>query len=82
MKEIKPKVYVKWMDHYSHWNDWADIKDVQKHREDPACETLGFLVYEDENEVRISPTIDTENHCRHVMCILKKLIVERVEFDI
>ena len=75
-KRTKPNVaasslvLVEWLDALAQ-GEWHEPK-----REDLHCKTVGFLVYEDEQQIELAGTI-TDGMCNNSITIPKQMIVKR-----
>lgn len=75
-KRTKPNVVssslvlVEWLDALAQ-GEWHEPK-----REDLHCKTVGFLVYEDEQQIELAGTI-TDGMCNNSITIPKQMIVKR-----
>ena len=63
-------VSVEWLDALAQ-GEWHEPK-----REDLHCKTVGFLVYEDEQQIELAGTI-TDGMCNNSITIPKQMIVKR-----
>ncbi len=67
-----PMVRVRWLDAHSHtpsgWNIVDKLPDIEKVRFD--CVTVGFLIDENKELLRIAMTITDDNHPKVVLDIL------------
>jgi hypothetical protein len=63
-------VLVEWLDALAQ-GEWHEAK-----REDLQCKTVGFVVYEDEQQIELAGTI-TEGMCNNSITIPKQMIVKR-----
>ena len=63
-------VLVEWLDALAQ-GEWHEPK-----REDLHCKTVGFVVYEDEQQIELAGTI-TEGMCNNSITIPKQMIVKR-----
>jgi len=79
-KYRKDLVLVVWKDHYSGDEKWTRIKDHNQKVEDVLCETVGYLLYEDDEIMTVALTITNDETMFYSVCILKKVIVERIDF--
>jgi hypothetical protein len=75
-KRTKPNVassslvLVEWLDALAQ-GEWHEPK-----REDLHCKTIGFVVYEDEQQIELAGTI-TDGMCNNSITIPKQMIVKR-----
>lgn len=75
-KRTKPNVatsslvVVEWLDALAQ-GEWHEPK-----REDLQCKTVGFVVYEDDQQIELAGTI-TEGMCNNSITIPKQMIVKR-----
>ena len=75
-KRTKPNVVssslvlVEWLDALAQ-GEWHEPK-----REDLQCKTVGFVVYEDEQQIELAGTI-TDGMCNNSITIPKQMIVKR-----
>jgi len=75
-KRTKPNVaasslvIVEWLDALAQ-GEWHEPK-----REDLQCKTVGFVVYEDEQQIELAGTI-TDGMCNNSITIPKQMIVKR-----
>ena len=63
-------VLVEWLDALAQ-GEWHEAK-----REDLQCKTVGFVVYEDDQQIELAGTI-TEGMCNNSITIPKQMIVKR-----
>jgi hypothetical protein len=63
-------VLVEWLDALAQ-GEWHEPK-----REDLQCKTVGFIVYEDEQQIELAGTI-TDGMCNNSITIPKQMIVKR-----
>lgn len=63
-------VLVEWLDALAQ-GEWHEPK-----REDLQCKTVGFVVYEDDQQIELAGTI-TEGMCNNSITIPKQMIVKR-----
>lgn len=63
-------VLVEWLDALAQ-GEWHEPK-----REDLHCKTVGFVVYEDDQQIELAGTI-TEGMCNNSITIPKQMIVKR-----
>ena len=63
-------VLVEWLDALAQ-GEWHESK-----REDLQCKTVGFVVFEDEQQIELAGTI-TEGMCNNSITIPKQMIVKR-----
>lgn len=63
-------VLVEWLDALAQ-GEWHEPK-----REDLHCKTVGFVVYEDEQQIELAGTI-TDGMCNNSITIPKQMIVKR-----
>ena len=65
-------VLVEWLDALAQ-GEWHEAK-----REDLKCKTIGFVVFEDDEQIELAGTI-TEGMCNNSITIPKKMITKRKE---
>ena len=63
-------VFIEWLDALAQ-GEWHEAK-----REDLHCKTVGFVVYEDDQQIELAGTI-TEGMCNNSITIPKQMIVKR-----
>jgi hypothetical protein len=63
-------VFIEWLDALAQ-GEWHEAK-----REDLQCKTVGFVVYEDAQQIELAGTI-TEGMCNNSITIPKQMIVKR-----
>ena len=63
-------VLIEWLDALAQ-GEWHEPK-----REDLHCKTVGFVVYEDEQQIELAGTV-TEGMCNNSITIPKQMIVKR-----
>lgn len=63
-------VYIEWLDALAQ-GEWHEPK-----REDLLCKTIGFVVYEDEQQIEVAGTI-TEGMCNNSIVLPKQMITKR-----
>ena len=60
------------------WNDatanqlWHEAKKENLH-----CQTIGFVVYEDDDQIELAGTIADDEMCNNSMSIPKKMILKK-----
>jgi hypothetical protein len=65
-------VHVEWLDALAQ-GEWHEAK-----REDLHCRTIGFLVYEDDEQIELAGTV-TDGMCNNSITIPKRMIIKRKE---
>jgi hypothetical protein len=65
-------VLVEWLDALAQ-GEWHEAK-----REDLRCKTVGFIVFEDDEQIELAGTI-TEGMCNNSITIPKKMLTKRKE---
>ena len=65
-------VLVEWLDALAQ-GEWHEAK-----REDLRCKTVGFVVFEDDEQIELAGTI-TEGMCNNSITIPKKMLTKRKE---
>ena len=78
----KNMILVRWLDHYNGDHQWTDIDYVQENLDHFICETSGYLLADTKDQIKIAMTIADANRCASVFTIMKKLIVERIDFEL
>ena len=68
-------VYVEWLDALAQ-GEWHEAK-----REDLRCKTIGFIVYEDDEQIELAGTI-TDGMCNNSITIPKKMLTKRKEIKL
>ena len=68
-------VYIEWLDALAQ-GEWHEAK-----REDLRCKTVGFVVYEDDEQVELAGTI-TDGMCNNSITIPKKMLTKRKEIKL
>jgi len=68
-------VYVEWLDALAQ-GEWHEAK-----REDLRCKTVGFIVYEDDEQIELAGTI-TDGMCNNSITIPKKMLTKRKEIKL
>ena len=68
-------MYVEWLDALAQ-GEWHEAK-----REDLRCKTIGFIVYEDDEQVELAGTI-TDGMCNNSITIPKKMLTKRKEIKL
>jgi hypothetical protein len=68
-------VLVEWLDALAQ-GEWHEAK-----REDLRCKTVGFVVYEDDEQLELAGTI-TEGMCNNSITIPKKMLTKRKEIKL
>ena len=68
-------VYVEWLDALAQ-GEWHESK-----REDLRCKTVGFIVYEDDEQIELAGTI-TDGMCNNSITIPKKMLTKRKEIKL
>ena len=63
-------VFIEWLDALAQ-GEWHEPK-----REDLHCKTVGFVVYEDEQQIELAGTV-TDGMCNNSITIPKQMIVKR-----
>jgi hypothetical protein len=66
---------VEWLDALAQ-GEWHEAK-----REDLRCKTVGFVVFEDEEQIELAGTI-TEGMCNNSITIPKKMITKKKEIKL
>lgn len=75
-----PVVRVDWIDiqaHGSEWKDWSDVAKMTTAK----CMTVGFLVAEDEHQVKIVGSVVEGAQVGDVTCIPKGCIVKTLKLE-
>jgi len=76
-RKVLNKIYVMWEDHFSS-GGWKDIDEEVNSDRRAVCETVGFLLSENKQVIKIALSICKEsNTCAHVVTILKKNVLKR-----
>lgn len=65
-------IYIEWLDALAQ-GEWHEAK-----KEDLHCKTIGFLVYEDEQQIELAGTI-TDGMCNNSITLPKQMILKRKE---
>lgn len=68
-------VYVEWLDALAQ-GEWHEAK-----REDLRCKTIGFVVYEDDEQIELAGTI-TDGMCNNSITIPKKMLTKKKEIKV
>ena len=68
-------VLVEWLDALAQ-GEWHEAK-----REDLRCKTVGFIVYEDDEQIELAGTI-TDGMCNNSITIPKKMLTKRKEIKL
>lgn len=68
-------VYVEWLDALAQ-GEWHESK-----REDLRCKTVGFVVYEDDEQIELAGTI-TDGMCNNSITIPKKMLTKKKEIKL
>lgn len=68
-------VAVEWLDALAQ-GEWHEAK-----REDLRCKTVGFIVYEDDEQIELAGTI-TDGMCNNSITIPKKMLTKRKEIKL
>ena len=68
-------VLVEWLDALAQ-GEWHEAK-----REDLRCKTVGFVVYEDDEQIELAGTI-TDGMCNNSITIPKKMLTKRKEIKL
>ena len=68
-------VYVEWLDALAP-GEWHEAK-----REDLRCKTVGFVVYEDDEQLELAGTI-TDGMCNNSITIPKRMLTKRKEIKL
>lgn len=68
-------VIVEWLDALAQ-GEWHEAK-----REDLRCKTIGFVVYEDDEQIELAGTI-TDGMCNNSITIPKKMLTKRKEIKL
>lgn len=80
-KRTKPNLatskltYIEWLDAMAQ-GEWHEAK-----REDLHCRTVGFVVYEDDEQIELAGTI-TDGMCNNSITLPKRMILKRKEIKI
>lgn len=73
---VTPKlVLIEWLDALAQ-GEWHEPK-----REDLACKTIGFIVFEDEEQIELAGTI-THGMCNNSITLPKRMILKRKEIKL
>lgn len=75
-----PVVRVDWIDiqaHGSEWKDWSEVAKMTTAK----CMTVGFLVHEDEHQVKVVGSVVEGAQVGDVTCIPKGCIVEMHKWE-
>lgn len=68
-------VIVEWLDALAQ-GEWHEAK-----REDLRCKTIGFVVYEDDEQIELAGTI-TDGMCNNSITIPKKMLTKKKEIKL
>lgn len=68
-------MYVEWLDALAQ-GEWHEAK-----REDLRCKTIGFVVYEDDEQIELAGTI-TDGMCNNSITIPKKMLTKKKEIKL
>ena len=68
-------ILIEWLDALAQ-GEWHESK-----REDLACKTVGFVVYEDDEQIELAGTI-THGMCNNSITLPKRMILKRKEIKI
>jgi hypothetical protein len=68
-------IYIEWLDALAQ-GEWHEAK-----REDLHCRTVGFLVYEDDEQIELAGTI-TDGMCNNSITLPKRMILKRKEIKL
>lgn len=68
-------VVVEWLDALAQ-GEWHEAK-----REDLRCKTVGFIVYEDDEQIELAGTI-TDGMCNNSITIPKKMLTKKKELKL
>ena len=68
-------VYIEWLDALAQ-GEWHEAK-----REDLHCRTVGFVVYEDDEQIEIAGTV-TDGMCNNSITLPKRMILKRKEIKV
>ena len=66
---------IEWLDALAQ-GEWHEAK-----REDLLCKTVGFIVYEDEEQIELAGTI-THGMCNNSITIPKRMVLKRKEIKL
>lgn len=81
----KNLIFVSWNDHYSGEHPWTSIESIiidHKNDNHVECQTCGFLIYEDDEFIKVALSINANAESASVFSILKSTIVKRVDFEV
>lgn len=70
-------VEIEWKDHNSLKGGWRSIDDIKSHAKPSIIQSVGAIVYEDDEIVSLIHTYSDESQALHGMNILKNCIVKR-----
>lgn len=73
--ETPKLVLIEWLDALAQ-GEWHEPK-----KEDLACKTVGYLVYEDEEQIELAGTI-THGMCNNSITLPKRMILKRKEIKV
>ena len=73
--ETPKLVLIEWLDALAQ-GEWHEAK-----REDLACKTVGFVVFEDDEQIELAGTI-THGMCNNSITLPKKMILKRKEIKL
>ena len=73
--ETAKLIYIEWLDALAQ-GEWHEAK-----REDLKCRSVGFVVYEDDEQIEIAGTI-TDGMCNNSITLPKRMILKRKEIKI
>lgn len=68
-------VLIEWLDALAQ-GEWHEAK-----REDLACKTIGFIVFEDDEQIELAGTI-THGMCNNSITLPKRMILKRKEIKL
>jgi len=77
----QPKmIYIKWLDHYSHGDNWGKA-DYSEAKDGLECETVGFLMHETKKSYHIALNFtykkDNNSQTADSMTIIKSCVIKK-----
>jgi hypothetical protein len=73
--EAPKLILIEWLDALAQ-GEWHEAK-----KEDLACKTVGYLVYEDDEQIELAGTI-THGMCNNSITLPKRMILKRKELKV
>lgn len=76
-KQRKKILYVQWYD-IEVETEWSKMKEMEKPYRGAECHSIGFLLRDDANSIRLAMSITEDMHCREIKTIPQGCVVKKV----